>query len=107
LTRVLEIHTISYTEFQEFRMSEGSFERIVVNERGTVTLPAKVRKHLGLKAGDVLHMEERDGQIILQPTVTVPVRWYTDEEIKRWTEQDKMTPDQERRFNAWKMKAGL
>ena len=88
-------------------MTEGNFEKIVVNERGTVTLPAKVRKHLGLKAGDVLSLEERDGQIILHPTVTLPLRWYTDDEVKRWTEEDRMTPEQERRYEAWKKKAEL
>lgn len=88
-------------------MSEGDFEKIVVNERGTVTLPAKLRKHLGLKGGDVLQLEERDGQIILHPTVTLPLRWYTDEEIARWEEEGRMTPDDHRRVEAWKKKAGL
>ena len=88
-------------------MSEGEFETLVVSDRGTLTLPAKVRKRLGLKRGDVLKLEERDGQIILHPTVTLPMRWYTDEEIARWVEQDTLTEDQKRRFEVWKKKAKL
>jgi antitoxin PrlF len=86
-------------------MSEGEFEKIIVNERGTVTLPAKVRKHLGLKAGDVLQLEERDGQIILHPTITLPLRWYTDEEIARWEEEGRMTPERQKRLDAWLKKS--
>lgn len=88
-------------------MSEGEFEKIVVSDRGTLTLPAGLRKQLGLKGGDVLQVEERNGQIVLHPTVTLPVRWYTDEEITRWVEESQFTPDQERRWKAWKKKNGL
>jgi AbrB family looped-hinge helix DNA binding protein len=41
--------------------------RVILKDRGQLTIPAKVRKMLGLKVGDLLEMEVRGGQIILKP----------------------------------------
>jgi AbrB family looped-hinge helix DNA binding protein len=42
-------------------------ETIKMGKRGTVVLPAKLRKRFGLEAGALLITEERDGEIRLRP----------------------------------------
>lgn len=73
-------------------------EKLIINARGTVTLPAKLRQKLGLHQGDVLEIEEKDGQLILRPTVNLPQRWYTDAEIAGWAAADQLTEEQ---LKAW------
>lgn len=45
--------------------------RVILKDRGQVTIPSKVRKGLELKAGDVLEIEVRAGQIVLKPLQVV------------------------------------
>ena len=40
---------------------------VVLGKQGRLVLPAAVRAHLGLDAGDELHLCARDGQIVLSP----------------------------------------
>jgi len=42
---------------------------IKLRERGQMTLPAKIRKRLGLSEGNLILVEEKDGWIILKPLV--------------------------------------
>ena len=41
--------------------------QIVVDKLGRVVIPKPVRLHLGLKAGALLEIKERDRQVILEP----------------------------------------
>jgi bifunctional DNA-binding transcriptional regulator/antitoxin component of YhaV-PrlF toxin-antitoxin module len=61
---------------------------ITLNDRGTVTLPAKLRKSAGLRAHDVLMAEVTPMGILLRPTVTLPVELYTDERIQEFDESE-------------------
>lgn len=45
--------------------------RVILKDRGQVTIPSKVRKGLELKAGDVLEIEVKGGQIVLKPLQVV------------------------------------
>lgn len=45
--------------------------RISVKARGQITIPAKLRKDLMLRAGDLLEIEVRGGHIILKPLAVV------------------------------------
>jgi AbrB family looped-hinge helix DNA binding protein len=38
---------------------------IVVSGRGQITLPASMRRRLGIKAGGVLVVEDREGELVL------------------------------------------
>jgi AbrB family looped-hinge helix DNA binding protein len=38
-----------------------------VTIKGQVVIPAKIRERLGIKKGIRLHVEERDGEVILRP----------------------------------------
>lgn len=48
-----------------------------IGRRGTIVIPAKLRRRLGLAEGSLLIAEERDDGILLRPAVAVPVEVYT------------------------------
>jgi AbrB family looped-hinge helix DNA binding protein len=68
-------------------MSDRYSGVIQVRERGVVTLPAELRRRMGLDRGDVhLEVVEReDGVIELRPSVVVPVgqAWFWSERWQR------------------------
>ena len=70
-------------------------ETLVVSSRGQVTLPAVVRKRLGIKTGDVLILEDRGSEIVLKPGVVIETQYYRDQEIAQWDDADRL-PDRER-----------
>ena len=58
------------SEYIIFVLSEkGDFLlfRVILKDRGQLTIPAKLRKNLGLRAGDLLEVEVRGGYIVLKP----------------------------------------
>jgi len=49
-------------------LPEQSRERLVrVQEKGQVTLPAEMRKRLGLKKGDLVAVTTTDGGVLIKP----------------------------------------
>ena len=51
-------------------------ETIKIGKRGTIVLPAKLRKQFGLQDGTVLITEAKDGEIRLRPAlIAEPERW--------------------------------
>lgn len=54
---------------------------LTVTSRGVVTLPAKLRAALGLKADDQLIAETTAEGLLLRPAVTLPVEIYGDKRI--------------------------
>ena len=73
---------------------------LVVSERGQITLPAPLRKRMGIKNGGVVRVEEREGRITLSPAAVVDVEMYSDEDIKRWSEEDKFSKGERKRYEA-------
>jgi antitoxin PrlF len=63
-------------------------ENLVVSKRGQITLPATLRRALGIQPGDVVTVEERDGDVVLKPAVVLEVSRYTDDEIAAWDAAD-------------------
>ena len=59
---------------------------VTVTSRGLVTLPAKLRKALGLKADDQLIAEATPEGLLLRPAVTLPVEVYSDRRIREFDE---------------------
>lgn len=53
-------------------MSEHRLIR--VQEKGQVTLPADVRKRLGLKKGDLVSVTETDGGVLITPQEVIASR---------------------------------
>lgn len=52
-------------------MMPTSEDRVQIGKRGTVTLPAGLRKRYGLGAGDLLTVIDLDGILVLSPEVSV------------------------------------
>jgi AbrB family looped-hinge helix DNA binding protein len=50
-----------------------------VGRRGTVVLPAKLRRRLGIEEGSFVVAEEREDGILIRPAKIVPVEIYTPE----------------------------
>lgn len=48
-----------------------------VGKRGTVVIPAKVRRRFNLDAGALLVIEEREDGVLLRPAVAMPTEIYT------------------------------
>lgn len=59
--------------------------------RGTVTLPAAVRRRLGLEEGDVLAVRVSGASIVLTPTVVTPVELYTEERLAEFERGAELT----------------
>ena len=65
-------------------------ESLTVSGRGQITLPANMRKRLGIEAGGVLIAEERDGDILLHPAAVLEIETYSDADIARWDAEDRL-----------------
>ena len=70
-------------------------ETLVVSSRGQITLPAALRKRLGIKGGDIVILEDRGNEVVLKPGVVLEIQHYSDEQIAQWDAGDKLS-DQER-----------
>lgn len=59
---------------------------LTVTRRGVVTLPAKLRQALGIKADDQLIAEMTAEGLLLRPAVTLPIEIYTEQRIREFEE---------------------
>ncbi len=64
-------------------------EKITINERGTLTIPARLRRALGIRPNDELIAEETDQGILLRPAISVPVELYTEKRIGEFSREEK------------------
>lgn len=75
-------------------------ETLVVSSRGQITLPATLRKRLGIKGGDVMILEDRGDEIVLKPGVVVELQLYGDEQVARWDAEDALSDEERTRILA-------
>lgn len=61
---------------------------VTINRRGVVTLPAKMRRALGLKADDLLIAEITPEGLLLRPAVTPPIEVYTPQREREFDEAE-------------------
>ncbi len=61
--------------------SRTTIEAGKVGKRGTVVIPARMRKRFGIKEGDLVIAEEREDGILIRPAVALPVEAYTPERV--------------------------
>ena len=54
-------------------------EAVKVGKRGTIIVPAKLRKRYGIQEGAVVTAEAREDGVLIRPAVVVPVERYTPE----------------------------
>ena len=57
---------------------------LTITSRGVVTLPAKLRRALGLKAEDQLIAETTAEGLLLRPAVTLPVEIYSEKRVREF-----------------------
>ncbi len=67
--------------------------RITINNRGTITIPARMREAFGLKADDELIIEDTDAGLLLRPSVAVPIELYSDDRIAEFNREDDAIAD--------------
>ncbi len=75
-------------------------ETLVVSGRGQITLPATLRKRLGIKGGDVMILEDRGDEIVLKPGVVVELQLYGEEQVARWDAEDALSDEERTRILA-------
>jgi AbrB family looped-hinge helix DNA binding protein len=61
---------------------------VTITSRGVVTLPAKLRQALGLKADDHLIAEATPEGLLLRPAITLPVEIYTPQREREFDEAE-------------------
>ena len=57
---------------------------VTITSRGVITLPAKLRQAMGLKAHDHLIAETTPDGLLLRPAVTLPVELYSQERERKF-----------------------
>lgn len=70
-------------------------EVLTVSSRGQITLPAEMRRHLGIEPGGAVIVEDCGGELRLKPAAVLEVEIYSDEDIAKWDQADSLQ-DQER-----------
>jgi AbrB family looped-hinge helix DNA binding protein len=73
-------------------------ETLIVSSRGQITLPAGMRKHLGIAPGSAVIIEERNGELALKPAAVLEIERYTDEQVAGWDREDKLTAAERKRI---------
>jgi antitoxin PrlF len=61
---------------------------LTVSSRGVVTLPAKLREALGIKADDHLIAESTPEGLLLRPAVTLAVEMYSEKRIREFDQSE-------------------
>jgi antitoxin PrlF len=61
---------------------------LTVTSRGVVTLPAKLREALGIKADDHLIAETTPEGLLLRPAVTLPVEMYSEKRMREFDQSE-------------------
>lgn len=58
--------------------------KATINERGALTIPAKMRETFGIKPNDELIIEDTEQGLLLRPAFSVPVELYTEDRIREF-----------------------
>ena len=75
-------------------------ETLIVSGRGQITLPAGMRKHLGIAPGSAVIVEERDGELTIKPAAVLSIDTYSDALIADWDREDVLSADERQRILA-------
>jgi AbrB family looped-hinge helix DNA binding protein len=78
-----------------------------VGRRGTIVLPAKLRRRLGIEEGSFVVAEERADGILIRPAAVLPVEIYTPERRAELILNNAVGPGDYRRARADVKRMGL
>jgi AbrB family looped-hinge helix DNA binding protein len=70
-----------------------SVEITKIGRRGTVVIPAAIRRSYGLEEGSLITMEARSEGVLLRPVVTLPIEIYTRERKAEFLLNNTITPE--------------
>ncbi|QPN71920.1 AbrB/MazE/SpoVT family DNA-binding domain-containing protein [Synechococcus sp. CBW1108] len=62
------------------------------SSRGQVTLPAEMRRHLGIEPGGAVIVQECEGKLLIKPVALIEVETYSDDQIAAWDRADVIAP---------------
>ena len=75
----------------------------IVGERGQITIPKDLRKRLGIEPKTPVAMEITAQGLLIHPTVTVPVRSFSDDFIEEIAAVDAIKKgEKEKILRKWK-----
>ena len=66
-------------------------EVLTVSSRGQITLPAEMRRHLGVEPGGAVIVEAFGGELRLKPAAVMEVELLSDEAIAGWEQADALS----------------
>ena len=78
-----------------------------VGRRGTVVLPAKLRRRLGIEEGSFVVAEEREDGILIRPATVLPIEIYTPERRAEFLLNNAVGAEDARRARAEVKRLGL
>ena len=81
------IHRMNCSK-KKCRYTEKMQRKVTINERGVLTIPAKMRETFGIKANDELIIEDTEEGLLLRPAFSVPVEIYTEDRIKEFASDE-------------------
>lgn len=61
---------------------------VTMTSRGVITLPAKLRRALGLGSDDQLIAETTPEGLLLRPAVTLPVEMYSEQRVREFDAEE-------------------
>ena len=70
---------------------------VTLSSRGVVSLPAKLRRALGLKPDDQLIAETTPEGLLLRPAITLPVEIYSEKRVREFDQAEAELDDLLRR----------
>ena len=66
-------------------------QTLIVSTRGQITLPADIRKQFGIKSGEPVIIEDRNGELVLKPATVMAVEMYSPKQVAEWDQQDQLS----------------
>lgn len=66
-------------------------QTLIVSTRGQITLPTNIRKQFGIKSGEPIIIEDRNGELVLKPATVLELEMYTPKQVAEWDMQDSLS----------------
>jgi AbrB family looped-hinge helix DNA binding protein len=82
-------------------------ESAKVGKRGSIIVPARLRRRFGIEEGALIIAEETEKGILIRPAILVPVEKYTSERKAEFLLSNATTPADYRRARREVRKLGL
>lgn len=75
---------------------------VKLGRKGQVSIPTAILRRLGLEGSDYLIVEVADdGAIVLRPAAVCPIEIYSDERIREFEQEGRISEEEERRAQAF------